>query len=138
MTIGFTGTRFGMTQKQKSKVTIILKKLNPNVGRHGDCIGSDTDFHNIAISLNISIVIHPPIINKFRAFNQEGIILEEKDYLVRNKDIVKASNILIATPDNYQYTQRSGTWSTINFAKKSKIPFIIVYPSGIFKYNIVS
>ena len=36
----------------------------------------------------------------------------------RNKDIVNSCDILIACPENDKEVIRSGTWSTIRYAKK--------------------
>jgi hypothetical protein len=42
MIIGFTGTRYGMTDKQKSSLQSILSKLETITEvHHGDCIGAE-------------------------------------------------------------------------------------------------
>ena len=127
--IGFTGTQRGMTNKQKSEFTKYLRLYidkNTNViFHHGDCIGADTDAHEIAKKLNCKIVIHPPKNEKKRAFCKGDIILKQKDYLKRNKDIVDISEILIGAPDSPEKL-RSGTWSTIRYARKSEKIIIII------------
>ena len=57
-------------------------------------------------------------------------IEKPKDYLVRNKDIVDQSKILIACPETAYEKSRSGTWSTINYAKRKKRKILIIFPSG--------
>lgn len=71
----------------------------------------------------MNIVIHPPLNNQYRAFCPvvPGLvtILPPAEYLARNKDIVNACDVLYAMPDAPE-TLRSGTWSTIRFAKQSQ------------------
>lgn len=120
---GFTGTRNGMNENQIKEITKLIQE-NINNGdtieiHHGDCIGSDEEFHNICNSLSnkIKIVIHPPINNKLRAYCKSEYIEKEKPYIKRNHDIVDSTEILLSCP----YTKeelRSGTWSTIRYAKK--------------------
>jgi len=50
--------------------------------------------------------------------------------LVRNRDIVDATDMLIAAPATRKEVLRSGTWATIRYAKKMKKWIYIIYPSG--------
>ena len=93
MVIGFTGTSKGMTPYQKQRVLELLNELQPVLVRHGDCIGADTDFHQLATSLNIPTCIHPPDNDSKRSFCKSDCILPAKPYLDRNKDIVNMSDI---------------------------------------------
>lgn len=124
--IGFTGNRHGMSPDQKKQTMLILDRYNHIVVSHGDCIGSDTDFHNLCLDYRnkhpnkkIDIHIFPPDITTLRAFNQGDVIMEPKPYLQRNLDIIKNSFELIACPiDKNKEELRSGTWSTIRQARK--------------------
>lgn len=135
--IGFTGTQVGMTDRQKGKVKDYITKLKLNniitEAHHGDCIGADHHFHDICVSKRINIYIHPPKNPSKRAFCKSNNIFPEKEYLDRNKDIVDASDILIATPKEYQEELRSGTWSTIRYARKLHKKIIIVHLNGELK-----
>ena len=127
--IGFTGNRYGLNQEQKEKILMILDKYDDIIVSHGDCVGSDTDFHNICINYKetyptkkIIITIFPPSNSTLRAFNKGDLLMKKKPYLQRNLDIIKNSNILIACPINKNKEElRSGTWSTIRQAKKQNI-----------------
>ena len=127
--IGFTGNRNGLNQEQKERILMILDKYDDIIVSHGDCVGSDTDFHNICINYKetyptkkIIITIFPPSNPTLRAFNKGDLLMKEKPYLQRNLDIIKNSNILIACPINKnKEVLRSGTWSTIRRAKKQNI-----------------
>lgn len=136
LSIGFTGTRYGMTPRQRETLKLYLKR-NPiqTSYHHGDCIGSDEEFHNILELLGhkLNIIIHPPKNDSKRAFCKGGIILEPKPYLERNKDIVDESDILLATPAENNEQIRSGTWSTIRYGHKRKKQVFIIYPNGVMK-----
>ena len=124
--IGFTGTQKGMTLQQKDVFSKLLIKINANELHHGDCIGADADAHDLFTG---EIHIHPPDNSSKRAF-KKGIIYQEKSYLDRNKDIVNNCDILIATPKSETEELRSGTWSTIRYAKKIQKTIFIIYPNG--------
>lgn len=134
MKLGFSGSRHGMTREQKDFVVDYLLKNLDNIEEvhHGDCVGSDEQFHKIAKSYNIKIIIHPPNNYSKRAFCSGSIILEEQDYLKRDEEIAKSCDVLIATPsaDSFRQVIRSGTWYTINKAKEFNKKIIIVKPDG--------
>jgi len=48
--IGFTGNRKGLTPIQEEEIILILDKYDNMIVSHGDCIGSDTDFHNLCMN----------------------------------------------------------------------------------------
>jgi len=135
---GFTGTQEGMTGFQAAEVRKLLEVGKPHVVHHGDCVGSDEQFDGIARSLGIRVDIHPPSDPKKRAYadkvgvglypETKGIVKEEKAYLDRNKDIVDASSFLIATPKTIQEELRSGTWSTVRYARRQGVEVMVVVP----------
>jgi hypothetical protein len=59
-----------------------------------------------------------------RAFCQGDVVLTPRPYLVRNRHIVDASSVLIATPKGDEEL-RSGTWSTVRYARKIRRDFTI-------------
>ena len=59
------------------------------------------------------------------------ILIEELDdlpYLERNRSIVDACNVMIATPKEMEHTLRSGTWATVRYAWQKKKNIIIIPP----------
>jgi glycerol-3-phosphate cytidylyltransferase-like family protein len=128
MVIGFTGTYKGMTPYQKQRILELLKELKPQLVRHGDCVGADTEFHEIAKTLNIKVCIHPPDNDSKRAFNQSDSILPVKPYLDINKDIVDMSNILISTPETSKEDLHTGAWFSVRYAKRTGKEVIICKP----------
>jgi hypothetical protein len=125
-----------MTHAQKNAVEDLIVEFNPREVHHGDCIGADEDFYNIVLALSNAIVIaHPPDDPRKRAFTKVDVFRPEKKYLRRNKDIVAESDVLIATPkqfDEPSYYSRSkgGTWATVGYARKAGIPIYKVFPDG--------
>lgn len=134
--IGFTGTSEGMSSHQSRIVGKMLTHATQL--HHGDCVGSDNMAHQLA-PVTCAIVIHPPINESKRAFchnvrrgaTQKIFVVSPKEYLERNHDIVDATDVLIATPKGLGEELRSGTWSTIRYARKQGKVVIIVGPTGI-------
>jgi len=130
MIIGFTGTRAGMTEAQKKVVARLLEEHKPSEVHHGDCIGADAHFHELA--RDIPRVGHPASgVGDQRAFCQNlSRTYESKPPLERNHDIVNASDFLIATPKESREVLRSGTWATIRYALKANKLVHIILPDG--------
>ena len=138
--LGFTGTRAipgspKAVQERRDRLFALMKEFweaGFSVFHHGDCIGADELAHQIACKLNFHIVVHPPNNSRNRAFcgkcdEESGESdsvwwMPKKPYLSRNRDIVDQSNVLIAMPnDPMREELRSGTWSTIRYARKEGV-----------------
>lgn len=123
ITVGFTGTRKGMSDLQKERLETLLWALTSCGAQvelhHGDCIGADEEADSIAQKCHAIIHIHPPRIASNRAYCPGDVMYAEKSYLARNKDIVDACSLLVAAPYSNQEELRSGTWSTIRYARKT-------------------
>ena len=126
MIVGFTGTRKGMKPAQRTRVRMLLTALRPSEFHHGDCIGADEQAHAIAVSLGISVIVHPPDNNKLRAYC-EGQVHDPLPYMIRNKAIVDAADIVIATPEGDSKFP-SGTWATIKYARSKRKQLYIIKP----------
>lgn len=135
--IGFTGTQNGLTDAQEAALDRLFAELEHHAieFHHDDCIGADARAHDLADNYTFDIEIHPPDKDNKRAFCTGGIIHPEKPYLDRNKDIVDCCDTLIACP-NGEERLRSGTWSTVRYARKRasidrvQIKIWIITPSG--------
>lgn len=131
--IGFTGTRRGLSNEQSDAILNILQQCPKLLNAlHGDCVGADSDFDWL-IRRNFKNVIpdiRPPTNPSKRAFCQSrgaSIVHLPQDYLTRNKSIVCGSQFLIAAPFEQSEQLRSGTWSTIRYANTLKKPHVVVY-----------
>lgn len=138
MIISFSGTRAGMTRKQRDVLISLLDELKPTTVVHGDCIGADKEFHDL-VSYRRGVFGTSPVIKiwpstaRTRANCNGDIIMPPKAPLDRDLDIAKDGDRLIATPKELEEVLRSGTWATIRKAKKlGKIVYIIL-PTGEIK-----
>jgi hypothetical protein len=113
VSIGFSGTRHGLNDFQKAFLKQLLQD-KCGTFHHGDCVGADSDAHDIVKSFHDKwrIIIHPPENPRFRAFKQGGQVLKPKGYYARNYDIAEESNVFVGMPIGP--TEKGGTWNTIN------------------------
>lgn len=137
MDIGFTGSRLGFTGKQIDKFKEVLWNISSELDtfHHGDCVGCDQEAHNIAKKYNLTTVIHPPIKDTLRAYCDGHEFRQPQDYLDRNYNIAKMCDVIIAVPKENTEVKRSGTWSTIRYAKKLGKYLYIIYPNGRVELN---
>lgn len=138
MKIGFTGTQDGCTDPQFDLLVEVLQELHEvTEAHHGDCLGADFQFTVIVDCIfgTGKIHNHPPEDNKKRAFCRADKIYDPLPYLVRNHNIVDATEILIACPKTMKEELRSGTWATIRYARKQKGVIVILWPDGKYTYE---
>jgi hypothetical protein len=120
-----------MTDAQKAWLRDAFSKIKgPWAFHHGDCVGSDAEAHDIAHEFGAAIIIHPPSNPDKRAFKNPGPRRIPKPYLERNKDIVNECDVLIGMPKEHEEQLRSGTWSTIRYARKQGKPLRVIAPDG--------
>ena len=131
--VGFTGTRRGMTFLQRRVVNGLVWRVQNGEAHHGCCEGADTEFHAMAYDAECRLHGHPPTNPVYRAaltFRSTDIVHTEKPYIDRNRDIIDACEALIAAPGEADEQLRSGTWSTIRYARKLGRRILIVRPDG--------
>ena len=134
-----------MTIDQFHKVKGLLRRIaKSHEGfviwvHHGDCTGSDEEFHEIVRELvaegyaQFKIHVHPPDRNKLRAYCKGDSSEVPKPYKIRNQDIVRESELLIATPHKHENdgSQKfSGTWATVRIARRRDKSYVIFYSDG--------
>ncbi|MEU7814068.1 hypothetical protein [Pseudonocardia sp. NPDC049154] len=133
MKIGFTGTRLTPTDPQSDALTGLLAGCALWYGdfelHHGDCVGADALAARIAKAHDFIVHVHPPTEQGMRAWTAGHVMHEPLPYLERNRAIVDATECLIAVPDGPERT-RSGTWSTVRYARRLGRPVTIVWPDG--------
>ena len=127
---GFTGSQKDMSVAQQEWLVGLLASRHSI--HHGACIGSDETVHDIATRLGMKVVVHPPTDRTKMMLLISRVplqILPPRPYLQRNRDIVDACELLLATP-NSDERLRSGTWATVRYAVKVGKPVLICYPDG--------
>lgn len=136
MKVGFSGSRDGLTDAQRRSLEKLLLEIDEDgvieEVAHGDCVGADEDFHCLAKKLlpNASVVIHPPANSALRAFCIGTEIREEKSYNIRNAEIVRESDIVIACPQTAISKPHSGTWNVVNMTRKYGRNLFIIHNDG--------
>ena len=137
--VGFTGTQEGLTKGQHAKLSETLRALHAEGEgishfHHGDCIGADSEAHGIVRALfsRVFIVGHIPEKNDKRGFNECDEERIPLPYLTRNRCIVDEVDVMIACPKEREETVRSGTWSTVRYAREIGRRLIIVFPQEPF------
>lgn len=130
MIVGFTGTQEGMTLLQKVLFEGVLARVCPDEFHHGDCIGADAEAHALVRrnAPRCRIVIHPPEDDAKRAFCEGDEVREPKPYLTRNRVIVACSDELVGAPKTAIEELRSGTWSTIRYARAARKHVYLLKP----------
>lgn len=124
MEVGFTGTRRGMTDAQMVSLTRELRKLPPgSILHHGDEEHADREAAAVARVLGMTPVPHPG-----------GTA---KQNLARNRVIASFEHLYAAprlqadgTDGPLREERRSGTWSTIRYARQAGTPVTILHPRG--------
>jgi hypothetical protein len=120
MIVGFTGTRDGMTNFQKSQFINLLWEWRVTELHHGMSGKADAEAHDLARRCGpagIWIVGHPSTLEKWYVKLDVDWENPREKPLVRNRDIVDESQRLIAAPKGDEVL-RSGTWSTVRYARK--------------------
>lgn len=144
MIVGFTGSRAGSTPEQFASFCAVVYELGMITEFHqGACDGWDeqaTDHMAFARKhyLNgLKIIAHPGCSSRpgdarrfrsQRAIDLSDIVLPEKHFYGRNRDIAVVSSIGIAAPDD-RYP-KSGTGQCVGCFEQLRKPVIIVYPDG--------
>ena len=133
MKVGFTGTRHPLTTVQTTSLYEVFGSFDDvEELHHGDCVGADAAAHDLAWAHGWNVVIHPPDKPDARAWCKGLSIVDVRPplpYLVRNHNIVEATEIMVAAPNGPEYL-RSGTWATVRFARQIGRPIVIVWPDG--------
>lgn len=129
----FTGTQKGMTPHQKIVLKYQFKKEQLGWLYNGSCIGADEQAANIALDLGIKVECLPgkPIGDPKRVIIKRASVTRlVEEPLKRNRIMVNLSDLLIATPGEYEEQLRSGTWYTIRYARLQEKRIIIIFPGG--------
>ena len=120
-----------MTTFQIVSFMRLVQKMTPTEFHHGVCIGADEEAHKIirAYWPDCRIICHPPSDQRRIARGLHcDVTLPPRPFLVRNRDIVDAVDILVGCPRQEQEVIRSGTWATMRYAKKTGKNVILIPP----------
>lgn len=138
MKVGFTRTRAGLQAAQRAALgTFLLMDLSERVTEfvHGSCQGADVQAARLArhiFDAGCRIVARPgPDGDPCR--DESGVddeTMPGKNHFARNRDIVLATELLVACPPCKPMPPSGGTLYTVKFARKQKRPLVIIWPDG--------
>lgn len=123
-----------MSRAQILRLHAYLIEKRPMIFSHGACVGADNEADLVAVNLGIYRIIYPATNAEKRVtdttLKDRGPVLihPAKPPLDRNKDIVRAGDLLIACPKEQKEIIRSGTWTTVRYARRIGRPFIVIDP----------
>lgn len=144
MKYGFTGSRTGPTKEQRKALLVFMLGAGDDDAieewHHGCCVGSDEFSHKAAkyyltnFHFLNKIHLHPPknpkLEMEYAQWEYDNCIWSpKKDYLARDRDIVRETDELVATPEGKR-KPRSGTWYTIDYALDCGRMVNIIWPDG--------
>ena len=119
-----------MTPEQKTRITDLISLSEYVWAAHGDCLGADADFHDIAVELGLSTHVFTPIKEDLRAFKTADRTTGPDSYFARNRAVVAWSDGMLACPPCKPLPGSGGTDYTVNYAIKMEEPIIVVWPDG--------
>lgn len=138
--VGFTGTSNGMTPGQKIAFLELLNDLSseassPPMFHHGCAVGADLDAATLAKDVGWWVIGHPCRCPQTRIVRSNWTIMDDETrsphpFLARNRHIVSNTDLLIACPSTKAEVKRSGTWSTIRYARSESKDLYIIWPDG--------
>lgn len=131
MRLGFTGTRGPITDAQYATLRSTLDALRYVQFHHGDCLGADSMAHSLVrdVGRGAGIYIHPPVVSAYRAFREGDVVFDAAPYLMRNRAIVDLTTEMLVLPNGPEQA-RSGTWSTVRYARAQGRQVRIIWPNG--------
>lgn len=119
-----------MSPAQSEIFANLLFVLAPRRFHHGCCIGADEQAHDISKSIpGLTCHLHRPVDQSQMAVGLVGVEWPPTPYLKRNRSIVRSSALLVAAPHGCEEL-RSGTWSTVRYARRLGRPVALVWASG--------
>ena len=144
ITIGFTGTRMGMSREQKQVFQLLIEKhaKQYEIKRfvHGGAVGADEQADTIAVELGIPITVRPGSDDRYLYWieKNDGVVravYSPERPLDRNQLIVEQVSEMFATPGHMNEILRSGTWSTIRYTRRCEKVLTIIYPDGSIEFD---
>lgn len=134
MILGFTGTRDPISDAQAIALRQWLEANPPTKFLHGACVGADA-----AAVLQVKAMYgrqveahaYPGHIPSMTSEPAASVSIRHRSMhtLSRNRVIVEACDVLLAMPKGPE-EQRSGTWSTVRYARKLGRPIVVIWPDG--------
>lgn len=125
MIVSITGSREGLTDWQRERLTAALKRPSITGIVHGDCVGADNDADTIAMGLGLPRWAYPSNLYLYRAHTKLrgcDYLDEPRPPLERNRRIIEHGAACVALP---RLSSR-GTWHAIEIARSLGRPLWVL------------
>ena len=121
-----------MTDQQIERLFKLVFDWQPTEFNHGDCVGADFQAANVVLDAWPEAFFHawPSTVTHKRANGYADEWHDPMPPLERNKIMVNRCDRLVACPGERREVLRSGTWSTVRYAKRIGRPVMIIFPDG--------
>ncbi|MBK9497244.1 MAG: hypothetical protein IPO08_22550 [Xanthomonadales bacterium] len=132
--VAFSGIRQGGTAGQRDLLRIWLSTVGPRLLHNGAAVGADDVCLELAVQLGIpfelwpSTVVSQSVITRWAP--HAAVVHPKAEPLVRNRFMVDRADRLIACTLSLEPVQRSGTWSTVRYALKMRVPVLMITADG--------
>lgn len=135
MKIAFTGTRRGLSDKQRVELANLLAANSHQITdcAHGNCIGADTEFGSLVAAILPFVVrlhVFPSTDRRTQAMIPQGAyyVASPDAPLDRNQSIVECGrDLLVACPLQLTEQRRGGTWDAYYKAKAAGVPVKVLW-----------
>lgn len=141
LALGVTGSRWGMSQRQKIHFLEYIGVAPMNSFHHGGCIGTDIECEDLMweLGFRVEMNVYPATMKKWDPMwdakhvhqytqkvldERKQIIHEAAHPLERNKTIARAVDILLAYPG----ADSRGTYHAVNMGKRYHKHVIVTPP----------
>lgn len=116
--LGFTGSGDGLThaQKESLKALVAEEQFSGYSSLHSNGVGADQEFEAIARARGLA----------------KQVTDSPQTKIQKNNEVVIRSSVLIAAPSDEGFFRfsGSGTWDTVQYAWKTGLLVILIWPSG--------
>lgn len=135
MIIGFTGPRSGINSTQIEIFADLFRHLDGHAMVHGGAQGADEQADTVAAGLidPWNIEIFPGNEDRQRYWQCKMPRRQVHQWIApldRNRLVANACHVLIAAPRTASEEARSGTWTTVRYARRMRIRHVLVWPDG--------
>jgi hypothetical protein len=142
MDIGFTGSRYGLTDAQGAALAAVFMVINRAANwlpdqqltlHHGACVGADAQAARLARLFGWQTVAYPSTLHEYRAdTSADTVVHPPAPPLVRNREIAAHSSLVVACPRR----SSTGTWHAIRTAANLDRDVIVIDEGGrVYAYD---
>jgi hypothetical protein len=118
MTVGFTGTRTGLSMRQSMLLQQVFNWLTK--------AGATTLLYGTHEAVALAADAEARDTAEKLGWEARPMYAAKGTELERDRELVKLASVLVAGPENDKEQLRSGTWATIRYARVRGIPIIML------------